>query len=143
MEYTSPPSVTAGVTTVSAAVNNAYKTAIDEIGTTGLYPAQRQGGSETDWSAVGTTNYDAPQNTKMQSGVRAFSGSSTTVTFPEAFSQKPTVLLGAYQNYSGAGSVPVCQISGISITGFTITSVTVYGSGGYSIEIPWIAIGPA
>jgi hypothetical protein len=143
MEYTSPPSVTAGVTTVSATVNNAYKTAIDQIGLTGLYPAQRQGGSATAWNTVGTTNYDAPQNTKIQVGIVRYAGSTVTVTFPEVFSQIPLVFFGTFQNYGGAGAWPILYLNSVSVSNFAFNGIVVIGSGGYGIDVPWFAIGPA
>ena len=141
MEYTSPPSVTAGVTTVSAAVNNAYKTAIDQIGIAGLYHAARQGAVD-DWSVSGANNYSDIANVKLQSGVYSFtSGATRTVTFPEVFTKKPTILVGAYAYTGGAGAYGILLIGSITISAFTLQAIIAVGSGNFSADVPWFAIG--
>jgi hypothetical protein len=55
---------------------------------------RRQGGSSTNWSTAGTTNY-TPGAVRMQAGVLDVGKTYTegTVTFPVAFSQPPIVLV--------------------------------------------------
>ena len=141
MEYTSPPSVTASVTTVSAAVNNAYKTAIDQIGIAALYHAARQGAA-ADWSDGAANNYSDIANVKLQTGVYAFtSGAIRTITFPEVFTEKPTVLVGAYSNYGGAGAYGILLVEGITVSAFTLQAIIAVGSGNFTADVPWFAIG--
>ena len=110
----------------------------------------RQGGSASDWSAVGSTTY-TPITVRMQAGAKLHFVSisagrtnvSTTVTFPQAFSNVPLVLatLGAVSN----GFITVLEIL-VSVV--TATTATIYmrveadapQSG--NININWLAIGP-
>lgn len=141
MEYDSPATVTASVTTVSAAVFNSHKTAIDQIGIGALYHAARQGAVD-DWSISGTNNYSDIANVKLQSGVFSFtSGGVRTVTFPEVFTKKPTVLVGAYTYTGGAGAYGILLVAGITISVFTLQAIIAVGSGNFSADVPWIAIG--
>ncbi len=115
---------------------------------TGLSVTKRQGGSASDWSVGGTTNY-APAAPKIQMGmVASFSlpllsgstyGAGVTVTFPDAFANKPLVLASFIAPASFAAQILSTQIGSV-----TASQVQFYafGSGaGLSASISWIAIG--
>ena len=125
------------------------------MGTAGTAPeyggivSYRQGGSATDWSVGGLTNYN-PTKTIMQSGVAL--GTSTAsdwvvdamVVFPVAFSSKPSIIFtpetGSFSGYL-QGSEVLSIYSGGSAKlriGFTVDQ-----SAGNVHEFHWIAIGPA
>lgn len=97
----------------------------------------RQGGSATDWSSSGSTTYDySATNTFMQCGARTISG-STTITFPNAFSQIPGVV--ATSITAGAANTFV-RISAITSSTFTVNVITDAGAQGNE-TIFWIAVG--
>lgn len=93
----------------------------------------RQGGSSTNWSTHGTTNY-AATGYRMQSGARVVA-SSVAVTFPVAFSQPPIVVANAVQARCfvaiTAISATQCTLSLHKDDGTQVTDV-----------VYWLAIGP-
>jgi hypothetical protein len=102
----------------------------------------RQGGSATDFDNPGTTNY-IPTNTKMQLGSIQWSGGAATsgtvsVTFPVAFSALPVI-------YPVANiAAGVCTyITFKDATHFTIGWIDVLGNTHTTVNLSWLAIGPA
>jgi len=93
---------------------------------------RRQGGSATEWSNGGITNY-TPTAVRMQAGVRSSVFGSTVITFPVAFSYKP-IIFSIAVDVSGASSFLL--ISSILTTSFTIDP------GAEALDINWLAIGP-
>lgn len=106
---------------------------------------RRQGGSASDWSAVGTTTY-TPTSVRMQAGSVRWSGAaastgSVTLTFPVAFSDKPvgfavensTILL-AKHNLTITITISASQM----IIGWTDET----GSTQTILDFFWQAIGP-
>lgn len=91
----------------------------------------RQGGSSSDFSTAGTTNYTLG-NIRIQFGVTSVSGGGT-VTFPVAFSDKPVVIVSPT---GASGSVnAVVKTNSVTTTGFDLFATVAV--------TPWIAIGPA
>lgn len=108
---------------------------------------RRQGGSASDWSTAGTTNY-TPGGSKIQAGSVAvtFSSSETsnlsTVTFPEAFTGKPLVFLSLYNNGSSTGRKVVPTIESISASQVQIRGVVADGDDtSNTYDVYWIAFG--
>ncbi len=102
---------------------------------------KRQGGSANDWSSAGVNNY-TPTVAKIQTGVVNISvvaGFGTvTVTFPEAFSNKPVVLVSKIY-----GSGPSVLDFGIgTVTASSVVISFIASSGTATIPVQWIAIGP-
>lgn len=96
---------------------------------------RRQGGSDTDWTTVGTADKTLT-NVVMQAGVVASSTSAVTVTFPIAFAQKPLVFAGG-SNYD---EFPV--VGGETATTFTAAMYKISTAGLVSGKaIRWLAIG--
>jgi len=103
---------------------------------------KRQGGSSAQWSTPGTNNY-TPTTAKIQAGVVTISVSganqgSVTVTYPEAFTDRPIVIVSRSINsgvvYTDFGT------SGHTASGFTVTakfSTTVTTA----VDVQWLAIG--
>lgn len=128
----------------------------DKLGIGAAKIRARQGGSSTNWSTPGTTNYDTTtQDMKIQTGsediaVPGLTGTNPwrhkaqlSITFPTAFSYAPVVLAsigtGATQssdNYN-QGSVEVVSTSA---SGCTIY-VGLDGDFDRTVTIHWIAIG--
>ena len=96
---------------------------------------RRQGGSASNWSSPGTTNY-TPGAVRIQTGVIAVNGSQA-VTFPVPFSAAPVVLTtpNGTNAQSGVGNASV------TTSGFT---AILQDSGGSSSSgnVFWLAIGP-
>ena len=101
----------------------------------------RQGGSGTDWSAGGTTNYTNPR-AKMQAGAinvtipANVSLTSVTISFPQAFSGTPLVMQGI-QASNGQGN-PQAVITALSSTSVTFEAA---GASGRTYILHWFAIG--
>lgn len=104
---------------------------------------RRKGGSSTDWSSAGVTDY-TPTAVRMQAG--ASSGAtlapgavgSVSITFPVAFSQPPIVLLTAI-----GGDVIVVNAQSVTASGFTARLYNTTTSGGStSAQFTWLAVGP-
>lgn len=99
----------------------------------------RQGGSATDWSTPGTTNY-VPTAVKMQTGVALAelnnqTNSTLVVTFPVAFSGMPILLHSAGFDSDLIDSVYVNNASSFSIVLTNPTPVTA------TAAVNWIAVG--
>lgn len=108
---------------------------------------KRQGGSATDWSVYGTTNY-TPTSALVQVGsvlVVTSAGSPATgyadVTFPVAFSYKPIILLS---NTDLQSSGIYYQLGFANVTASSVRIFFGYGATGSfygSQTINWLAIG--
>lgn len=100
---------------------------------------RRQGGSSTNWEAVGTTTY-TPTIAVLQAGARSVSYTSgvgsQAITYPVAFAQRPIVL--ALANFS-TPDITVTY-SDNSTTGCTLRVRNVGGGSG-SVDVVWLAIG--
>jgi hypothetical protein len=107
----------------------------------------RQGGSSTDWTTGGTTNY-LPTAPRIQIGVSGSiavnnpSGSnyhgSGSITFPTPFSAKPIVLAAVYETLT-AVVLTRLQISAITTNGATFFLVST--SAALSYKVIWLALG--
>ena len=99
----------------------------------------RQGGSPSNWTTVGATNYDtSAENVKIQVGSVYNNASPKTITFPETFTNPPVVMATVSSINSAACFVIVM---GITATSF---NSHVYDSSGYpnsAQDVRWIAIG--
>ena len=106
---------------------------------------RRQGGSATEWSTAGTSNY-TPGAVRMQAGtinVAIGNGDnygSTAVTFPVAFSYKPVIVLNASSSSTTVIYSPVSD--SIAADTFTARLGRDTTSGDVTIAVYWIAIGP-
>lgn len=108
---------------------------------------RRQGGSATDWTTAGTTNF-TPGETIVQAGVVNVSYSSgtgtATVTFPTAFSQKPLIQLTVYNAASSTKRKILATVESVSTTQLVIrTYLTDEGTGSSSVDVGWEAMGQA
>jgi hypothetical protein len=114
---------------------------------------RRQGGSATDWSYPGTSNY-TPTAVRMQAGavqVTIPNGSyyaDTTVTFPQAFSQIPIVTI-SFSDANGA-TIPnpydnnnnvIPTVINASSTQFTIRVMKQASTTGHTYTLNWFAVG--
>jgi hypothetical protein len=104
--------------------------------------SKRQGGSATDWNTSGSTNY-TPTSSNIQVGTASISLSSSssgavTVTFPQAFTNKP--IGQVTMKYTGIGAVTQLGISSISSTQMSIT-VQFSGNQTATFDFYWMAIG--
>ncbi|MEP0806258.1 MAG: hypothetical protein HRF47_12255 [Chloroflexota bacterium] len=108
---------------------------------------KRQGGSSTNWDTYGTTNY-TPTSVKMQAGVinvpnvNTPAGSwyygSSVITFPEAFTYNPLVLVSC--EFAGTNIVKA-SVSSISPTQATIFLLSTTSATGVTLPVAWLAIG--
>ena len=117
----------------------------DDLG--GFLPlTDRQGGSATDWSVAGTTTRSAA-GAQAQMGVDSWSalkGSARTVTFPDAFDDKPIVwvcLLSGHRDEITDNPIYLEPIT-ITSTGFTVTARAAASFMSRTITFAWLAIGP-
>jgi hypothetical protein len=104
---------------------------------------RRQGGSTTDWSSEGSTDY-TPSLATVQVGTRVSSTGATdgeiSVTFPTAFSDKPVILT---QCYDGAGLYSyTCVIKSLTASGFVGVVVLGDDTKANGVDVYWMAIGP-
>jgi hypothetical protein len=142
---------TSGVVTLTdervfgqSGINSIKADAVDDTRVGNRVPQfyRRQGGSATNWDAVGTTTY-IPTAVRMQCGVARWTGiaadnGSLTVTLPVAFSYKPIVIAQCFNvpnicaiGYGGAFTNEI-NISWHDFLGLTYTQV----------DFTWLAIGP-
>lgn len=99
----------------------------------------RQGGSPSNWTTVGTTNYNtSAENVKIQVGSVYNNASPKTITFPEAFTQPPIVLAQV-----ASVNVNACFVVAVSITttNFACQVYTDAGATNSAQDVRWIAIG--
>jgi H-type lectin domain. len=98
----------------------------------------RQGGTSGDdsWATGGTSNTDtSTKNALIQVGAALTSGNqSTTVTFPTAFSQVPTVIATPQ---GSAGNTSTFYVVSITTTGFAFVA----GTPANVATFNWIAVG--
>ena len=109
----------------------------------------RQGGSPTDWSVSGNTNYSYSGTVGMQIG--SFRGDSSgvgTVTFPTPFAQPPIIFVTMDQVVT---ALPVTvQILSKTVNGFTcrlvkhLTAAPYHANNDISVGVNynWMAVGP-
>lgn len=102
-----------------------------------LTTVRRQGGSSTDFSIDGTTNY-TEASVAIQVGVTTITTGSvnTSVTFPVAFSEVPLVLTTYYDK--AGNQILKSEIRTPTTSGFTIVTD---GSGTVNGAVNWIALG--
>lgn len=96
---------------------------------------RRQGGSSSDWSVTGTTNYDITSAIRIQFGSYNLAGTTGIVYFPVAFSAPPIVICGGIAN-SALTSVGYWGPGVVTATYFQYRTAS-NGTGF------WIAIGTA
>lgn len=108
---------------------------------------RRQGGSDTNWAAPGTTER-TPGDVRMQGGAIEWSGGAAltgnlTVTFPNAFSQVPLVYVNVIDASGGTGPNLInANISALSASQASITWRSVDGATTHtSVLFTWLAIG--
>jgi len=111
---------------------------------------RRRGGSATDWSAPGATNF-TPGAVRMQGGVITInvdhSNTTTSVflAFPVAFSDKPIIFCNPLaMNFPGGAIINASATSGVgaNISVVLPAGTTTYGPGTTPVSIQWLAIGP-
>jgi hypothetical protein len=132
---TQTPGTTYDIMLYQALVNTSGTVTLTDERVIGSPFTGRQGGSATDWSIAGTTNYIMPP-VRIQAGVVNVVSGSATVTFPVAFSQPPNVIPAPKTTNARMASV-----SGVSASGFTINLYADDGSAA-SDNVNWLAIGP-
>ena len=108
---------------------------------------RRQGGSASDWSVAGTTNY-TPGEVFRQLGVVNVSFSSgtgtATVTFPVAFSQPPIISLTVHNAASSTKRKLNATIESLSGSTLVIRVYLTDGStSSSSADVHWTAEGPS
>jgi hypothetical protein len=108
---------------------------------------RRQGGSSSDWSTAGTTNY-TPGETWRELGVVAVSFTSgtgtATVTFPVAFAQPPIVSLTVHNGGSSTKRKLNATIESLSASQLVVRVYLTDGStSSSSADVHWTAEGPA
>ncbi len=107
---------------------------------------RRQGGSSTDWSAVGTNNY-SPSTVRIQAGSVLYSGSAVSennvsVTFPVAFGYAPLIFATAWHTDGDTGIAVGPYGIAADGSGCTLWWQTADGSTKTNVRINWLAIGP-
>jgi hypothetical protein len=100
----------------------------------------RQGGSATNWSTAGTTNY-VPTAVRNQCGVaRVLVGTQgIAVTFPVAFSNVPIVVISEVEN--GNATTAFITVNNVTASGFTVYYHAA-GTVPATFDATWLAIGP-
>lgn len=117
---------------------------LDTTAGTGVSLVGRQGGSGSDWTVGGTTNYESPDAVAMQTGatgdISTTAGAATTltVTFPRTYTEPPLVLV-AVADKTGT-DMQVAQVVSATETGFVV-SVFNFDSGSGTARVFWQAIG--
>ncbi len=100
---------------------------------------RRQGGNVSNWQTAGTTTY-TPTAPKVQVGVKSISINTTgtvTITYPVAFTNRPVVFISIN---CGSGSI-THQVTGDSVSDFTVNCRDVLTSGAITADVNWLAIG--
>jgi hypothetical protein len=110
---------------------------------------RRQGGSASDWSSSGTTNY-TPGEAIPQVGSASVTWSSSatsnllTITFPQAFSAPPVVILTTFADGSSTGSKVTFSVETVSATQVTVRGyISDESTSSTSRKVFWLALGPA
>lgn len=107
-----------------------------------LYPfgavsiPKRQGGSSTNWSTVGSTNYVVPMS-RVEVGSVTVGSNPQAVTFCEAFSNSPIVIITPRRQGDPWDGNNLC-ISAISTAGFSVRFDSIVDLD----HIQYMAIGP-
>lgn len=94
---------------------------------------RRQGGSATDFSSAGSTNY-TESDVFIQMGAAALASGTNVITFPVAFSQVPIVIATPR---SAAGNYP----TGWYLVSEATNQFAIQSQGTYPSSITWLAIG--
>ena len=135
MAYTAVPTVST-CDLWTAAQQNTY---LRDNSLVTMFLESRQGGSATAWGTAGTTDYSA-SSIMVQIGSVAWSGSASndnfTVTYPDAFSYTPIILI-----------TPLSNNARVTATAFTVGATTfdIYWESDTtetSLVFFWMAIGP-
>jgi len=135
---TQTPGTTYDIMLYQALVNTSGTVTLTDERTIAQPVTNRQGGSLTDWSAPGTTNY-LPNTTKTQYGCGVTDGSGIfTVTFPVAFASVPLVFLTPDTSYVVFAVVYLAVASGIIVHVY-LHDGTAAPAG---LSVFWLAIGP-
>lgn len=107
----------------------------------------RKGGSGTNWAVAGSTDYDVSDvSTQLQCGVTGTdTGADTTVTFPNAYTQKPIVICSTFGGNSGGDSSltqnAFAEATG-AVTTTTVTFRTMNTSASQSNQaVAWLSAG--
>lgn len=109
--------------------------------TGGALAINRQGGSATDWSWVGSDNYLA-QPAKMQAGAGNCNSSGiATIAYPEAFSSAPLVFVMPDSAVEG-GPILIARAHSITSSQFEVQVVNGSLSNPGAVSFAWLAIGP-
>jgi hypothetical protein len=104
----------------------------------------RQGGSAGEWSANGTTSYQLGA-VRMQAGSAQLtldiseSLGQDTITFPEAFSEKPLVFCTVLSPGNG---IPVAVALGATASDFVLQVLRTGTTEISIVKVAWLAIGP-
>ena len=131
-----------GVTAAGTAVTAAHMNHIEEgIEDASMLSIVRQGGSATDWSVAGTTNY-TPVAKTMQFGSALSSGNiPVQVTFPLPFADPPLVFVTCNNDATGAPCIiPILYYvtaNGCELYAYEISTATYVSA----FRIYWQAIG--
>jgi len=109
---------------------------------TALQVTARKGGSATDWSATGTSNY-TPSVAKSQTGVGSISFSASNsgnvvVTFPTAFANIPIVFVTSQYDTVAQHTFLFPRFA--SVSQFTVYAATASPVTGI-LTFSWLAIG--
>lgn len=119
-----------------------------KVGTQVPALVNRRGGSATDWSASGTTNYTAG-NVRIECGAHFYDhpGSGTTgelitITFPVAFSQPPLVVFSIAEMGLSGMEFHNVHVYDVTASAVTIRYELYISSPVNDFVINWIAIGP-
>lgn len=129
------------------------------------YVAKRQGGDASSWEAGGSSNYTISGTLKMQCGVHVptsgptLDGSSSgyvcsgTITFPDAFSAVPFVMVQCIDSVGETNWSKKLLIAGIPSGGGPTTTTCNYdvyranlaltGPAAANLRVAWVAIGYA
>lgn len=120
----------AGVVATAAIANDAVDDT--KVGNRVLALPRRQGGDAANWAVPGTTTY-TPTNVRMQVGSLEMGNSGIwTVTFPQAFSDRPIVTFNTYRGDYLPFVAGFPTASGFSVEKSDVTADILF----------WIAIGP-
>lgn len=106
----------------------------DELQYSGFLPRlmNRQGSDNTNWNAVGSTNF-TPSGTRMEVGAISVPAlDSTTITFASAFSGRPLIFLGPGEDEG----IAIGQVSDITTSSFVCTNGNTD-----ALTVFWMAIG--
>lgn len=109
----------------------------------------RRGGSSSNWSTAGTTNYEMDRQARIQAGVKRWTGSNSAgyvdVTFPVAFENVP-LIIACPRNVTTSPGYGIEHIF-TNVDLLTSSSCRIYwgnplGTLYTLVDLNWMAIGP-